>query len=143
MVNIFNTMGNSESSNSQKVIISETYDALPPFITDRQINNKIIIGVSNKESGIKYTDIDSNKWYYEKLIVSKKEKNYIEFLFENNTSLIIHTKDETCLHYDEKEKDKSLYFIFDSKYIKFNGKVFPEYNEIKLKNCEFDKILLI
>jgi len=136
-------MGNSESSSSSKVIISETYDSLPPFITVRQINYKIIIGISNKESGIKYTDIDSNKWYYEKLILSKKEKNYIEFIFEDNTSLIIHTKDETCLHYDDKdkEKDKSLYFIFESKNISFNGKVFPEYKEIKLKNCEFDQIL--
>lgn len=132
-------MGNSESNSAPKIMTGETYDSLPPFIIDRQIDNKIIIGVSNKESGIKYLDKDSGKWHYEKLTLSDKQKNYIEFLFEGNTTLIIHTKDETCLQTDDK--DKTLYFMFESNNIKFNGKVFPEYKEIKIKNCEFDQIL--
>ena len=52
-------------------------------------------------------------YYYSKLVNTKKEKNYIEFIFQDDSSLIIFSKEETC---SEKEKTKcDLQFMFKSK----------------------------
>ena len=154
-------MGNKQSIvTPESNMITESYDQLPAFLVDRQIHSRIIIGVKPDGNGIKYTDANSKKWYFETLLTFKKEKNYIEFLFSDGASLIIHTKDETCSHSKDDtcshgkndtyshgkdntytNKKKELYFMFESKNLKFNGKINPEYK--KINDSSFDEILYI
>ena len=136
-------MGNSVSIKPAEIITTNLYDKLPEFAKDRQINNRIVIGVNNENSGIKYCDENASIWYYEKLINSFKEKNYIEFVFDGGSSLIIHTKNDLCTDAQHKTEDTNLYFMFESKSMKFNGKIDPEYKEISFKNSPFDKILTL
>lgn len=140
-IKYFIIMGNNTSSNYSAAL----YDDLPSFMIDRQINNKIIIGINNKGSGIKFTNENGSMWYYEELVSFKKEKNYIEFLFNNKSSLIVYTKKETCMDYnlENESKNKELFFIFENTDMKFNGSIYPEYKLINFKNCEFDNILSI
>ena len=136
-------MGNKISINPSEIISANLFDNLPNFHSDRQINNRIVIGINNENSGIKYSDADGNTWFYEILVKSVKEKNYIEFIFNGGTSLIIHTKNELCTDAERKNEDTNLYFMFESKFMKFNGQVNPEYKEIQFKACPFNKILTI
>ena len=136
-------MGNSVSINPAEIISNKMYEGLPVFVKERQINSRIAIGIDNDNSGIKYCDENANIWYYEKLIKNIKEKNYIEFVFNGGTSLIIHTKNDLCTDAEHKNEDKNLYFMFESKTMKFNGKVFPEYKVINFNDCPFDKILTL
>jgi len=143
-------MGNKQSLvTPESNMIAESYDQLPAFLVDRQIHSRIIIGVNGYGNGIKYTDANSSKWYYETLLTFKKEKNYIEFLFTGESSLIVHTKNETCTHgkddtcFHGKDKNKELFFMFESKDLKFNGKINPEYKKISFNDSSFDEILFI
>jgi hypothetical protein len=142
-------MGNKQSLvTPESNMVTESYDQLPTFLVDRQIHSRIIIGVKADGNGIKYTDANSKKWYFETLLTFKKEKNYIEFLFSDGASLIIHTKDETCTHGKDntcshKNNNKELFFMFESKDLKFNGKINPEYKKISFNDSSFDEILFI
>jgi hypothetical protein len=143
-------MGNKQSLvTPESNMIAESYDQLPTFLVDRQIHSRIVIGVKSDGNGIKYTDSNSKNWFYETLLTFKKEKNYIEFLFSGGASLIIHTKDETCTHgkddtcFHGKDKNKELFFMFESKDLKFNGKINPEYKKISFNDSSFDEILFI
>jgi len=116
---------------------SENEDNLPSLINERTISNKIKIGNvhNNTVSGIRYkTD---TMYFFAYLEQSIKEKNYVEFKFDDNSSLIIFTKDDTC---SQKEKNNSdLHFMFKSTSLNINGVVEPkyepfEYSEFNLIN---------
>ena len=104
---------------------SENENNLPSLINERSISDKIKIGNvhNNTVSGIRYkTD---TMYFFAYLEKSIKEKNYVEFKFDDNSSLIIFTKDDTC---SQKEKNNSdLHFMFKSTSLNINGVVEPKY----------------
>jgi len=129
-------MGNTSIHPDVPQISSENELDLPPFTIDRNISDKIRIGINKDGSGIKYKNNDI--YYYSKLVETNKEKNYIEFKFEDESSLIIFTKNETC---SEKEKtDCDLHFMFKSNTLNVNGVVNPKYITMDLTNTRFDEI---
>ena len=116
-------------------ITSRSEFDLPPFTVYRIIC-ELRIGVNKDGSGIKYYKDDI--FYYSKLVNTKKEKNYIEFIFQDDSSLIIFSKEETC---SEKEKTNcDLHFMFKSKILNTNGVIYPRYKLIDLYNTPFDEI---
>ena len=129
-------MGNSNVHPDLSETSSQNEFALPPFTIDRNICEFIRIGVNKDGSGIKYKKDDV--YYYSKLVDTKKEKNYIEFIFQDTSSLIVFSKEETC---SEKEKTKcDLHFMFKSKTLNTNGVIYPKYKTIGLTNPSFDEI---
>jgi hypothetical protein len=116
-------------------ISSRSEFELPAFTIDRSIG-ELRIGINKDGSGIKYYKDDI--YYYSKLVNTKKEKNYIEFIFQDDSSLIIFSKEETC---SEKEKTKcDLQFMFKSKILNTNGVINPRYKTMSLGNSPFDEI---
>ena len=129
-------MGNTNVHPSLPTQISSRSEfVLPPFTIDRSIG-ELRIGVNKDGSGIKYYKDDI--YYYSKLAETKKEKNYIEYIYQDDTSLIIFSKEETC---SEKEKTKcDLQFMFKSNILNTNGVINPRYKTISLGNSPFDEI---
>jgi len=129
-------MGNTNVHPDLAQMSSPSEFELPPFTIDRTISELIRIGVNKDGSGIKYYKDDI--YYYSKLAETKKEKNYIEYIFHDTSSLIIFSKEETC---SEKEKTKcDLHFMFKSKTLNTNGVIYPKYKTIGLSNSPFDEI---
>lgn len=129
-------MGNLNNQPDLYQTSSENENELPSLTIDRNICENIKIGVNASGSFIKYKNNDI--YYFYKLIKSNKEKNYIEFNFENDSSLIVFSKEETC---SEKEKTQfDLQFMFKSPTLNINGVIVPKYTNIDFANTPFDEI---
>ena len=129
-------MGNSKISKintltpSNTIISSTEYNNLPFFNSNIHISPLIIIGFFNNRLSIKY--YDSVVWHFAIIAEKFKEKNYTDLIFNDKSSLIIYNKDQTTCSESEINSNDS-YFIFDSSYIKTNGKV--------KENIDLDKVL--